>query len=66
MRFIYLKGDYDLIRRRLKKRKNHFMGPGLLDSQFRALEEPEDVLTVDILEEPGVIVSSLKRELRIE
>ena len=64
-RFIYLKGDYDLIRKRLEERKDHFMGADLLYSQFRTLEEPDGVLVVDILQEPGVIVSSLMRKLRL-
>ena len=64
-RFIYLKGDYDLVRKRLEERKDHFMVADLLDSQFRTLEEPEGLLVVDILQEPEFIVSSLKRELRL-
>jgi carbohydrate kinase (thermoresistant glucokinase family) len=40
VRLVYLKGDFDLIEARLKARKGHFMPPGLLRSQFAALEEP--------------------------
>lgn len=39
-RIVYLRGRKDLIAERLAARKNHFMPPGLLDSQFRTLEEP--------------------------
>ena len=41
----------ELIAARLNARKNHFMPPGLLDSQFKTLEEPtadEYPLVVDI------------------
>jgi len=38
--FVYLQGSKDLIAGRLKARTNHFMPPGLLDSQFAALQEP--------------------------
>lgn len=38
--FIYLKGDYNLIAERLKKRKGHFFKPEMLKSQFDVLEEP--------------------------
>ncbi|MFZ0388944.1 MAG: gluconokinase, partial [Calditrichia bacterium] len=46
--FVFLKGDFDLIKERLKKRKNHFFNKDLLESQFRALEEPHRDLAVDI------------------
>ncbi|MBS0528988.1 MAG: gluconokinase [Proteobacteria bacterium] len=39
-RIVYLRGDKSLIAERLNARKGHFMPPGLLDSQFRTLEEP--------------------------
>src|SRR3569623_2737611 len=38
--FVYLRGAKDLIAGRLKARTNHIMPPGLLDSQFAALQEP--------------------------
>jgi carbohydrate kinase (thermoresistant glucokinase family) len=50
-RIVYLRGRKELIAARLAARKNHFMPPGLLDSQFRTLEEPtvdEHPLVVDI------------------
>lgn len=42
VRIVYLRGDRKLIASRLTARKDHFMPPGLLDSQFRALEEPKE------------------------
>lgn len=50
-RIVYLRGRKELIAARLNARKNHFMPPGLLDSQFKTLEEPtadEYPLVVDI------------------
>jgi gluconokinase len=41
VRLVYLKGDRDLITRRLSARDGHFMPSSLLDSQFAALEEPQ-------------------------
>jgi gluconokinase len=38
--FVFLKGSPDLIAGRIGSRKGHFMPSSLLDSQFRALEEP--------------------------
>lgn len=48
VRFVYLKGDFDLIAQRLQKRRGHFMPPQLLRSQFEALEEPHDAFVIDI------------------
>jgi carbohydrate kinase (thermoresistant glucokinase family) len=48
---VYLRGSQALISERLQKRKNHFMPPALLDSQFAALEEPgpdEHPIVVDV------------------
>lgn len=51
VRIVYLKGSKALIAERLAKRKNHFMPPGLLDSQFDALEPPglsENAIAISI------------------
>lgn len=37
---VYLKGDRALIAERMQRRRNHFMPPSLLASQFATLEEP--------------------------
>lgn len=47
IRFVYLKGDYDLIWQRMQARE-HFMKPEMLKSQFEALEEPHDAIIIDI------------------
>ena len=63
--FIYLRGDYDLIRDRLEQRKGHFMKSDLLENQFQALEEPEGGLVVDIRQNPEAIVRYIKKALRL-
>ena len=40
LRFIYLQGSEECIRRRMEARKGHFMPPELLKNQFETLEEP--------------------------
>jgi gluconokinase len=40
VRLVYLKGSKELIGERMGRRRNHFMPPALLDSQFATLEEP--------------------------
>ncbi len=51
MTLVYLKGSYDLIRRRTTARHKHFMPVALLDSQFASLQEPtpdEHPITIDV------------------
>ena len=48
VQLIYLKGSYDLIWSRMEKRTDHYMKPQMLKSQFDALEEPVNALTIDI------------------
>ena len=48
VQIVYLKGSYDLILSRMSIRSGHYMKPALLQSQFAALEEPRNALTVDI------------------
>jgi len=62
---IYLKGDYELIRERLSKRRGHFLNPNLLDSQFAALEEPKTAMQVDVSVSPAEIVKSIRSALRL-
>jgi len=38
--FVYLKGSFEVIEARMKARPGHFMKAGMLESQFRTLEEP--------------------------
>ena len=66
VRLVYLKGDFELIESRLKARKGHFMPPGLLRSQFDALEEPgagERAITVAIDATPDEIADSAMKKL---
>jgi gluconokinase len=63
---VYLKGDRDLILRRLAMREGHFMPPELLDSQFRTLEEPqadEHPIVISIVPHPREIVANVVRGL---
>lgn len=49
--FIFLNGDKEVIQRRVNSRKDHFMAPVLVSSQFAALEDPtgeEDVKSIDV------------------
>lgn len=62
---VYLRGEYDLIRKRMQARAGHFFDPDLLDSQFETLEEPSanEALIVDIDATPEDIVRTIRQEL---
>jgi len=61
--FVYLKGEQRLIAKRMAQRSGHFMQPGMLSSQFAALEEPDaaekDVTTCNVAAPVEVIVDQL-------
>jgi gluconokinase len=66
VRIVYLDGTQELIGRRLKARKGHFMPPTLLDSQFKTLEPPgadERPITVSIDASVEAIVDDVMRKL---
>jgi gluconokinase len=66
VRIIYLNGPQELIASRLALRKNHFMPPGLLESQFRTLEPPdasENPVTVSIDGSVETIVDDILPQL---
>lgn len=65
---VYLKGDYDLIHRRMAARQEHFMPVALLDSQFKALEEPvadERPIVVEVKGRPAEIVAEIVHQLEL-
>lgn len=60
---IYLKGDYEIIQKRLGERRGHYMNPNLLDSQFDTLEEPAADVHIDISSSPDEIVKKIRSRL---
>jgi len=63
MEIVYLQGAFELIQQRLRDRPDHFMGPGLLYSQFASLEPPTGVIPVAIDRSPQAIVAEIRRRL---
>ncbi len=59
VRFVYLKGDQDSIKRRLESRTGHFMKPSMLQSQFDILEEPQDSIRIDTKDPPHQIIQTI-------
>jgi carbohydrate kinase (thermoresistant glucokinase family) len=45
---IFLDGEYDLIARRMLKRKNNFFTKLMLEKQFSILEKPKDCIKISI------------------
>jgi gluconokinase len=65
---VFLHGDHALVEKQLRSRHGHFMDPGLLQSQFDALEEPqpdEQVLTIQLGRTPDEIVEEIKTRLHL-
>lgn len=59
VQYIHLIGEKGLIRSRMEARTDHYMPPGLLDSQYEALEattDETDVTEIDINQPIPVIV----------
>lgn len=62
--WVYLKGSEEVIRARLESRPGHFMKPGMLASQFTALEEPTDAIVIDVSVPPPAAVREILVGLR--
>ena len=62
--WIYLKGDFDLIRSRLLQRQHRYMPASLLESQFAALEPPARAITVDVSADVAACVAAIAERLR--
>jgi len=63
VKFVYLKGSYQLFSERVLARRGHFAKQDLLASQFATLEEPTDAVIVDAAPSPEQIVSEVRRKL---
>jgi carbohydrate kinase (thermoresistant glucokinase family) len=63
VRWIFLKGSYDLVLNRLSEREGHFFPAQLLQSQFQDLEEPGEALTLDIAEPVDKIIETVRNQL---
>lgn len=64
--FVFLEGDFDIIRARMEDRSHEFMPPSLLASQFESLEPlsaRERGMRLDIELDPDVIVDRIENEL---
>ena len=67
VRFVYLKATRAELDQRLARRRGHFAGPGLLDSQLATLEEPraDDATVVDATLPPATLVTQIRETLDV-
>src|SRR5581483_486868 len=66
VKFVFLRGDFDLIAGQLRQRAGHFMPPALLRSQFADLEEPspeENAIVIDLGRAPNELVDEISARL---
>lgn len=63
--FVHLKVAPSVIQERLRQRKNHFMNPTLIDSQFATLEEPMNAIVVEATLPTDEIIRSVRQALAI-
>ena len=63
VRFVFLKGNYDLILARLLSRHGHFASESILRSQLEDLEEPKHAITVSIDQSPEAVALEILSEL---
>jgi carbohydrate kinase (thermoresistant glucokinase family) len=69
LRFVYLRGDFDLLGARIAARAGHYMPASLLASQFAALQEPTDdehAITLDCRLEPETLAAQALAALTTE
>jgi gluconokinase len=64
--WVFLQGSFELIKKRMDERKDHFMPPSLLASQFDALEIPVNSIKIDIAKDPDEIVEKIMSEIEIK
>ncbi|AOL02977.1 gluconate kinase [Burkholderia contaminans FFH2055] len=67
VRFVYLKGSFEMLHERLKSRTGHFFDPSLLKSQLDTLEEPgpDEAIEVSIELTPEQIVDQVMLKIGI-
>ncbi|KAB0650043.1 gluconokinase [Burkholderia diffusa] len=67
VRFVYLKGSFEVLHERLKTRTGHFFDPSLLKSQLDTLEEPgpDEAIVVSIELTPEQIVDQVMLKIGI-
>ncbi len=62
---VYLKGTFELLKKRISSRSHEYMNDSLLTSQMNTMEEPADGLIVDISRSPEEITDEIIEKLHL-
>lgn len=62
--WVLLQGSFEVIKKRMDERKDHFMPASLLSSQFDALEIPGNCIMIDISNSPDEIVEKIVSQIK--
>jgi gluconokinase len=65
VKWIYLKGSFEEISQRVAARQGHYAKKELVVSQFAALEEPTDAITIDVNRSPEEIARAIRGVLGV-
>ena len=65
VRVVHLRGTYDEVMQLMSRRSGHFMKPGMLESQFAALEPPVDAVEIPVLLSAPAQVAAIREALSI-
>ena len=63
LNIVFLDGNFETIKKRMEERAGHFMPSDLLQSQFDALEPPQNAIKYDIAESPEFIIKDIIKKL---
>ena len=63
VRFVYLRGTYDVVAEQLRMRHGHFATETILADQFATLEEPKDAIVIDVGGDPESMVAQIRAQL---
>jgi gluconokinase len=63
VRFVYLRGNYDVVAEQLRMRHGHFATETILADQFATLEEPKDAIVIDVGRDPESMVAQIRAQL---
>lgn len=64
VKWVYLHGDFELIRSRMAQRRHRYMPAALLQSQFEALEPPRHAIAVNVTADIRACVAAIAARLR--
>ena len=63
-RVVYLRGDFELIEKRVKARTHRYMPASLLKSQFDAMEPPHGAIEIDVSVPVSESIQQIQKQLR--